>query len=95
MIVRPHKHLPLLRTDGKADINTKKRNGRSLFFVAIAVVNTYERADKGEYLAEGDKDGGVDDADGRERKGGGEQCAPEDAHCDCRKELETLHRVKH
>lgn len=71
------------------------REGRTLlFFVAIAVVDTDEAADKGEYFAEGNEDGGVDGADGRESKGGGEQCAPEDAHCDCRKELETLHRVK-
>ena len=64
------------------------RNGRSLFFVAIAIVDTYERADEGEDFAEGNEDGGVDDADGREGESGGEQCAPEDAHCDCREELE-------
>ncbi len=66
------------------------RNGRSLFSVAIAIVDTYERADEGEDFAEGNEDGGVDGADGRESESGGEQCAPEDAHCDCRKELETL-----
>ncbi|MDY6406257.1 MAG: hypothetical protein SPK97_03895 [Bacteroidales bacterium] len=55
-----------------------------LFFVAIAVVNTYERADEGEDFTKGNEDGRVDDADGREGKGGGEQCATEDAHCDCR-----------
>ena len=52
------------------------------------VVYSYKTADKGEDFAEGNEDGGVNDADGREREGGGEQCAPEDAHCDCRKELE-------
>ena len=51
------------------------------------VVYSYQTADEGEDFAEGNKDGGVDDADGREGKGGGEQCAPEDAHCDCREEL--------
>ncbi len=103
MIARPHKHLPLLRTDGKADINIKNIlvlraanpiRQTLLFFVAIAVVNPCERADEGKDFAEGNEDGGVDYANGRERKGGGEQCAPEDAHCNCRKELETLHRVK-
>lgn len=51
------------------------------------VVYSYQTADEGEDFAEGNEDGGVDDADGREGKGGGEQCAPEDAHCDCREEL--------
>ena len=58
------------------------------------VVYSYQTADEGEDFAEGNEDGGVDDADGRESESGSEQCAPEDAHCDCRKELETLHRVK-
>ena len=52
------------------------------------VVYSYKTADEGEDFTKGNEDGRVDDADGREGKGGGEQCATEDAHCDCPKELE-------
>ena len=66
------------------------REGRTiLFLILVMVVYSYEATDKGEDFAEGNKDGGVDDADGREREGGGEQCAPEDAHCRCRNQLEN------
>lgn len=60
---------------------------RCLLPVLVVVINTYKRAGEGKDFAEGNKDGGVNDADGREGEGGGEQCAPEDAHCDCRKKL--------
>ena len=53
------------------------------------VVYSYEATDKGEDFAEGNEDGRVNNADGREREGGGEQCAPEDAHCRCRNQLEN------
>lgn len=58
------------------------------------VVYSYKTADEGEDFAEGNENGRVDDADWREGKGGGEQCAPEDAHCDCREELQTLHEYQ-
>ena len=57
------------------------------------VVYSYQTADEGEDFAEGNEDGGVDDANGREGEGGGEQCAPEDAHYDCREELKALHTI--
>lgn len=53
------------------------------------VVYSYEATDKGEDFAEGNEDGRVNNADGREREGGGEQCASEDAHCRRRKQLEN------
>ena len=53
------------------------------------VVYSYEATDKGEDFAEGNEDGRVNNADGREREGGGEQCTPEDAHCCCRNQLEN------
>ena len=70
------------------------REGRTiLFLILVMVVYSYQTADEGEDFAEGNEDGGVDGADRRESKGGGEQCAPEDAHCDCREELKALHTI--
>lgn len=64
-------------------------NERNLVLVAVLIVYSYKRADEGEDFTEGNEDGGVDDADGRKGEGGGEQCAPEDAHCYCCKKLEN------
>ena len=44
------------------------------------VVNAYERATKGQYLAEGNEERVVDLTHGRGNEPRGEQCAPEGAH---------------
>ncbi len=66
--------------------------------ILIVIIYSYKTADEGEDFAEGNEDGGVDDANRREREGDGKQCAPEDAHCDSREELDkrsVLHSVQH
>ena len=55
--------------------------GSYLLFVSVFVINSYQRAAEGQYLAEGDKERMVYLTDRRCDEPCGEQCAPEGAHC--------------
>ena len=65
-----------------------------LLFVAVVVVNAYQRATEGQYLAESDEERVVDFTHGRGNEPRGEQCAPEGAHCSSDDELQTFHLIK-
>ena len=58
-----------------------------LFFVAVVVVNTDERATESEDFAEDDEYGVVNLADRMRDEPTREQCAPESAHCGSDDEL--------
>ena len=55
------------------------------------VVNAYERATKGQYLAEGNEERVVDLTHGRGKKPRGEQRAPKSAHGSSDYKLESFH----
>ena len=55
------------------------------------VVNAYERATKGQYLAEGNEERVVDFTHGRGEKPRRKQCAPKGAHGGSDDELESFH----
>ena len=55
------------------------------------VVNSYERATKGQYLAEGNEERVVDFTHGRGEKPRRQQRAPKSAHGGCDYELESFH----
>ena len=63
------------------------------FFVAVMVVNAYQRAAKSEDLAEGDKHRVVNFAHRLCDEPACEQCAPESAHCYRYYELDFSHCV--
>ena len=51
-----------------------------LLFVAVVVVNAYQRTAEGQYFAEGNEERVVDFTHGRGKKPRCQQCAPEGAH---------------
>ena len=53
---------------------------KGLLFVAVVVVNAYQRTAEGQYLTEGNEERVVNLTHGRGKKPRGEQCAPESAH---------------
>ena len=55
--------------------------------IAVVVINTDERAGKGECFTISDKKGRVDDTNRWECDSCYEQCASEDAHCRSNKQL--------
>ena len=62
-----------------------------LFSIAVFVINTDERAGKGEGFTVSDEERGVNDSGGRERHPCYEQCASEDAQCCSEDKLQILH----
>lgn len=64
-----------------------------LFPVAVVVVDADEGAGEGENFAEGDEDGGVNLACGRQGYSCDQQCAPESTHCSSKQELDALHQA--
>ena len=69
-------------------------NKKNSFFVAVVVVNAYQRATEGQYLAESDEERVVDFTYRRGDEPRCQQCAPEGAHCSSDDELQAFHLIK-
>ena len=64
---------------------------QGLFFIAVLVIYTDQRAAEGEYFAKGDEDGVMDLAQWWAAEARGEHHAPEGAQCHSGDELEVFH----